>query len=480
MDFNKQKFLPSILQLLTVFLLVLSSAAYCQSSNGQPESKQEQDLTSALAALDEAYQDKANQYFKRLAKSPSIQTLNLENIDTKVAQEIGVEGNLPTKAIAQTLAIRQQLKPLLDDLEPQKIKPILALLYEVNDTATVQSITEVINKRGSPALRSYNYYLQAQYYYQRKHWRGAIAALNRVNRKELEPSESQYADLLNGYVLQAQKQHRKAVNFFQLIPEQSPYYHYAKLNQGLAYLRQGWWSEAHREFDQARNSLAAQQEPDFKNRLLLVLAYSQIHNEFYRDARKTLRNITLDSRYIQKALIGLGLSAAYQEDYAGALNAFARVTNGDRTDVNRDEAFLLVPAVYKEMGNSSKALEAFEAAKTYYLERLAFLAKTKQTLLAKSQKNIPQLLRSLGDQAEQLYGEQDFIPSYMVQNYFLLRAMDDFAQAQNTQSELAELELRYEQSLKALVIQNIELREALLQQYLSQARYGVAQLYDNP
>lgn len=376
--------------------------------------------------------------------------------------------------------VRRNLAVVCANYTSNAFKTVMTALYQFNETATLRELSDCIKSEADPPAVADNYFQLAQYYYARKQWPGVLAALANVNRKDLPIRDAHYADLLQGYALQEQKKHRDAVKIYRLIPPSSPYYAHAQLNEGLGYLRQGWWSEAYDEFNQAIAHAQDDQLAEFKHRVLVVLGFSQLYHEFYRDARATLRQVSLDSRYTNRALMGLGLAAAYQQDYGGALNAFNRLRGEPTQDLSVDEAYLLVPNTYEELGDDARAANTYREAVAYYQQRIAALAAARVELSSRRDVDAPTLLATLDAQAEQLYGAKNLIPLYIVNNYHSLLAFKPYVTELKLNDRFTQLEVDYDRVLKDLVLKNIRLREAILQSYMSQAKYGVAKLYDKP
>lgn len=433
------------------------------------------DLYQKMPQLDEDFQLLSDAFFSRYTKNLTIATWqNLNSIDNSL---LSADAHTVLPVIA---AAKKNLSVVCSNYAVPQFSVILELLYQHNETATIKQLTDCIKQKGDAVAKAENYFQLAQYYYARKQWQGVIAALSQVNRKDLSVTDSHYADLLKGFALQSQKKHRDAVKIYKQIPTSSPYYAYAKLNEGIGYLRQGWWTEAHIEIKAAINSIKSQQNEEFKNRLLVVLGYSQLDYEFYRDARDTLRNVTLVSNYTNKALMGLGLAAAYQEDYVGALNAFNRLANNSESDLSVDESYLLVPNAYEELGDNAQAADAYLRAIEYYKKRINRLHTASAQLGVKQNVPAPILLEQLDSRADELYGAKNLIPPYIVKNYHSILAFKAYAQNLGLSKKIEQLELQYDKALKALVQNNISLRESILNSYLSQAKYGVAKLYDQP
>ena len=423
-----------------------------------------------LPKLDSDFQTLLNDYLGQQGRLKTPSFSNLEQLWLAVEQT--------PNSIQGCSLIRENLALLIDHFYEKSFPSILDYLYKANDTAAIKKITDAIKTSSDPVAASQNYFLLAQYYYGRNNWKGVIAALKQVNTKDLSIGDTHYFDLLMGFALQQLKEHRKAANFYKHIPASSPYFAHAKLNQGTAYLRQGWWSEAHLELDAAIDSLDTNEDQEFKDRLLVVLAYSQLNYEFYRDARKSLRRVSIDGKYTNKALMGLGLAAAYQEDFTGAINAFSILSKKAPADLSVDESLLLLSYALVETGNKPKAEQSYQMAINHYQTKIQVinqeLTRFNQTLST----NLSERIAQLNGRADEIYGNSNLIPTYFLNNYDAILLMQKENNVRKFDKSIVELKRNYEIQLNKLVKTNLELRKTMLTSYLSQAKYGKAILYD--
>lgn len=381
-------------------------------------------------------------------------------------------------ALSGSALIRKSLPMLLKTSFDADFQYLLSYLYNANDTATVKVLTNQINKMGDSVAASQNYFLLAQYYYNRSNWQGVRAALSKVRPDDLSTGDIHYRQLLMGYALQALKEHREAVKFYRQIPENSPYYAHAKLNQGTAFLRQGWWSDAHAELEAAIHSLDDAGDTDLRDRLLVVLAYSRLNYEFYRDARKTLRRVSLNGAYTNKAMMGLGLAAAYQKDFPGAVNAFKLLSQNRPADLSVDEAHLLLAYALVESGDKPGADVAHTSAIAHFQNKIEAADKRLIELEESPVSSVAGLIEQLNARADEIYGNKALIPHYFLANYQGLSKMQQMAASPELNKAIQKLWEEYSYQLKKMVSTNIELRKSMLESYLSQAKYGKAKLYD--
>lgn len=454
---------------LTIFF-GLTSLAAAPPAASKPLPKQ---AASELEAADQKYQEFLDQFYQQhLKRYPSAPLSDIQSL----AQVVAAASTLDALA-----AIRANQNLLLQNITKKEFDVLLEYLYSNNDTATIQGLTEGLKKSGDPVALSRNYFLLAKYYESRRNWRGVQAALSKVNQRDLGVGDAHYYNLLMGYTLQNLKQHRKALKFYQQIPQTSPYFSHVKLNEGTAFLRQGWWTEAHLEFEKAIQSLDQNSgDVELRNRILVVLGYSQLNYEFYRDARNTFRKVALTSGSMNKALMGIGLAAAYQKDFAGAANAFEILAAKAPADLSIDEAYLLLPVAQAEAGNGAAAATAYQNAIRHYEDKIRELATLQQKLKASDLDASLRTIRELDKRSSELYGEQSGIPTFLLDNYQNLLAMREASTSLGLKPQFNSLYEQYKRLLQGITHTNIDSRMGILNSYLSQAKFGMAQLYDKP
>lgn len=145
----------------------------------------------------------------------------------------------------------------------------------------------------------------------------------------------------------------------------------------LANIRQGWWTDGHQIISQLLASKQTTGQEKALNRLYITLGYSLLNQAYYRNARKTFQLVGLNSRYSNQALLGIALTAAYQGDYIGALNAtrFLKEKQKDKQqdDLPIDESYLLMPFFYEKSQRLATASLGYSQAVSYYQDKISTL-----------------------------------------------------------------------------------------------------------
>lgn len=182
-----------------------------------------------------------------------------------------------------------------------------------------------------------------------------------VQHYALSERQRLYLRLVQGLNWQHQGQHRRAIEVYESFQRGESYYAEARTNLAIAYLKQDWWSDAHRELTQL---LSEDIDAESKNRLRMMLGLSQLQQGFYRDARETFGTLDRDSRYAAFAWRGIGLSALHLQDYTGALNAFHQLKALNHPAL--PDGPFLVAFTYDQMNRLTLAQASYQEALLHY------------------------------------------------------------------------------------------------------------------
>lgn len=341
---------------------------------------------------------------------------------------------------------------------------LFSLLLERQLLPIASRLFDVAQQNADSYTLSRLNYLLAVYQYNEGNIASAQTNLKRIEiRNALSQQESDYATLLFGLTLQHERKHRAAVKYYTNISAKSPYYAHARLNIAVAYIRQGWWTDAKLAINDALDNTQSPPTDEMYNRLLLVLGYNQLQNAFYRDARDVFRKVTLDSQYSDRALLGIGLCALNQGDYIGAINAFSILKEKSATNISVTEAHLLFAYAHEQMGEKALASAQYEAAIAYYNQRI----------LQESQASAS--LAALDANAQTAHVR---IENTIMQKQKILNALADAALPTQLHQKIGQLKAEYTHLLQQEQHHTVTINIELLTSYLSQAQYGQAKLFD--
>jgi hypothetical protein len=415
------------------------------------------------------------QQVKTTSKKPTTYTA-LEPLLADVEQYISNQQNV--KAI---LLIIQNKKLIESNLDHPATLSFLSVLLNHNELTTANKLHAQIQNNAYRGTISSASYLFARYFYTRKEYNKTLSYLTGI-AEDLPGEESNHAVLLSGICLQKLKKHRQSIKVYLNVEKTSNHYPAAMLNMAIANIRQGWWTDGHIMLQNILNDPKYKNSETILNRLHLVLGYSLLYKEFYRNARDSFRNVSLNSKHTNRALMGIALTATNQEDYVGALNALTILNSKKTVDMTVDESYLLLPYIYEKLGQGLTASSSYTDAMEHYTTRINSLKSGKAIMNSKNFK-INKLFNddSIHVGTIKLVYTQEF-PKYLVENFNQLYKFNKtLASRKNSKltRKLDKLYAAYSSQLKALTLKIIDTRISYLNSYMNQSRYGLARLYDS-
>ena len=314
------------------------------------------------------------------------------------------------------------------------------------------------------SLSKLNYYL-AVYHHNNGDWKLSQYHLTQISNQEaLNIKQREYATLLFGISLQEDNQHRVAITYYDKIEPDSDYYLYASLNKATALIKQGWWTDAQLTIESAVAHNPHAVSKHLINRLHLVLGYSQLRHEFYKNARNSFRRISLDSEYKNRALLGIGLCALHQGDFNGAINSFTTLKSSDHTDISTTESYLLSAYTYEQLNEIPIALDYYKEAINYYKKRLEFINTKYSSDMPLANSN---LHKNISDRVIFINELQRRVS--LLQKNKTTTQLDE---------GLKDINRRYTEQLQVLNKESLEISTQSLNSYLSQSQFSQAKILD--
>lgn len=431
----------------------------------------EPDLIARIAQLDEAYQQLSSEYYQASTRDSD----RVDDVDQLVeqttrlkSQQQSVEANRLIYASQQTIGnnpdqpgVVHLVESLLDDNERQLAETIYGLIDKSGDDITLANLM----------------YVFAKHHAELNQWPEVIQLLKGII-PQLQGRDADYAYLLQGSALQHLREHRQSVESYANISTTSPYYIHAQLNTALASIRQGWITEARGIIDKIIPLSSQTENRELTNRIYLVLGYALLQKEYFRDARQAFRNVGLGSRYTNKALMGIALTAISQGDYVGGLNSVSVLKKGQANDLTTDEAYLVLPYIYEKLDQKLSISNSFSEAIDYYQKRLLTLDTLKLKpvdfgRLRLEDESGDLLLDGMRFNLSQLY------PAYLIKNRRNLVVLASVSRQAKLTMEIEKLIRNYDNLIKEVIFSLIDQRREFITSYLNQSRFGLARYYDN-
>lgn len=452
-------------------LLITSAAAACveiQKIDAKPSAE--------LASLDTRFQQFSTRFYSglvRLDKSPKIDSIEAL---AQTVERFRAQGEI-VNAIATIIHNRALVEKNIDTTP---IINIYKILLEANEWNTAAELYKKLKKQGDKSLVSNVSFSLAQYYFARNQWDETISILGSI-RSDLPPEDYHHALLMHGISLQRLQKHRLALREYARIPATSRYYVPARLNMTVANIRQDWWTDAHIILNELLDDKRHKGDSELTDRLYTVMGYSLLQQQYFRNSRDAFRKVGLNGKYSNRALLGLAITAASQEDFVGALNAVKILKNKNDRDLPVDEANLLIPFFYEKLKQLTTANTGYLDAIQYYETRIQNIKEAMGSDADVLRKQV--IATNTGDVI--LNGEildlSQKIPKFIFANFQMLAQFESHMERLGDTTltrEFVSLNNAYQSTIRKAAQALLDEKISHISHYMNQSRYGLARMQD--
>lgn len=462
----------------TVIISIISTLLFSAVSNSAPANTQD-DINALIESTNQKHQLFSAHFQALLLTRPQWPSEKYKQINPLLAAvKKYTDKNDNIHAVHIILA---NIDTLNKNYDNQHIFYLIQVLLDQNNTKTANALFELINDEGDQALISNIAYIFAQFSFKQKKWEKTLRLLDGA-MSDLPGENHHHALLMQGISLQKLGKHREALPHYEKIKPASTYYLSARLNMAIANIKRGWWTDGHILIQDAVKSAEALKQEEALNRLYLTLGYSLLKQQYYRDARNFFRHIGIDSSFANRALLGITLTAANQNDYVGALSTARILKNKQTYDLPVDESYLLMPYFYEQLQQSATASAGYLEAINYYQKRIADIQSVINTEI--NLKNHP-ITIDINTTLEISNNPVNFsyaYPDYFLENYLKLQSYKKHIALignKNIKMEYEQLINEYKSIIVKMIHRILKKRIEQLDSYMGQSRFGLARLYDN-
>ena len=429
--------------------------------------------------LEKDYQQLAKRFYVALSKSDS-ECLKQQPSFAKLIQKVKELEKLNQHTAA--MCVLQKHENLLKkNIDNRNIFYVFNYLLKNNFLSLANALHSHAKDEGDKSLLSNIAFIYSRYYARNNDW-DKVLTLTKGIYSDLSFEDANLARLHHGIALQKNRKHRLAAKIYLAIPQNSQYYSTARLNIATAYIRQDWWTDAHIKINEIINSKNSKADAEDINRLYLVLGYSYLRKEYYRDAREAFRNIEVNSQYFNKALLGIALTATNQQDFIGALNAINILRKKEHIDLSIDESHLLLPYLYEKLQQNMTASASYTDALKYYQSRATEISKLKNIIPASFYSNVILKTHKQFIVENTVFDTANQLSYAFIENMHRISAFHAQAVTMNNThivTDIKNISQKYQQLLLNKVNSIYDTRLDYLDRYLNQARFGMARLFDN-
>jgi len=451
----------TLLRAGVIILLAMTAATSYGATQTTPAQQLNEDYQKTIAS---AYHELANTSAFKVS-SPDLTTLISEVNSAD-------KNNNPDRAVGLAAA---NMDIIQKNINAKELPELSRIILKNHATSLAKEILEYSKKNGDRYTQAKQQFEFAKYYASQSQWDDAIAHLKTFDlTNDVPPQDGDEAYIIVGAALQGKKKHRDALQYYKKIKPDSAHYAIAQLNLALVYIRQDWWTDAQITLEDAIKA-APKDDIEIVNRLYTIMGFSQLQQGFYRNARDSFRHVKINSEYSNRALLGIGMSALNQEDYAGAINAFQKLKTQDGNDMSVAQSYLLEAFTLTKTKQNDNATEKYNEAISYYGNKTNYYDNLLKTI-KENNPSSPSVLNIKLD--EDIIKEHADIKT-LAEELNSLTKLQSYPLSKNTLQQSAVMYSRLYKVYLDSITEAVTKKQFVFNSYLNQSNFGLTRLYDN-
>ncbi len=228
----------------------------------------------------------------------------------------------------------------------------------------------------APSVRDRAWFYLGKLRYQRGLHDEALVALARVSGK-LPDSLAAEVPMLQSQALMALGRFEEAAQLLDGWKGPGGWLPFARYNLGVAFVRLGRLPDGVRQLDRVGRASADTPElQNLRDKANLALGYAYLQESLDGEARPVLERVRLQSAFANKALLGVGWSAAATGDYQAALTPWLELRGRDLLDSAVQESLLAIPYAFARLDAHGSAAEGYQTALTLFDQEIGNLDET--------------------------------------------------------------------------------------------------------
>ncbi|MGD8595005.1 MAG: tetratricopeptide repeat protein [Gammaproteobacteria bacterium] len=286
----------------------------------------------------------------------------------------------------------------------------------------------LIEEGASPQLRDRAWLQLAKVRYQKGLYEDAIRAIEEI--QDDIPKELMGATQLQmANVLMARGEYQQAADMLLKFPRNDQFAQYVNYNLGVALFRSDRQIEGTEYLDAVGLSRSDDEElKALRDKANIALGYVLLANDDFPRAKAYFQRVRVSGPFSNKALLGLGWSDAFQQDYRRALAPWLELSTRTLSDPAVYESLLAVPYAYERLQAYQQSMQAYETAINSFSDDLNRLNLAIETV--KKGKLWEQLLSNISTQERKItWGLEDLPPEIEARFVYTLVSGHSFQQS---------------------------------------------------
>lgn len=381
----------------------------------------------------------------------------------------------------------------------------------------VKSMLDLLINNQSPSIRDMSWFYLGKLHYKNKRIKSAVKTFSKIKGR-LTTEEQEIKHIMYGVMAMHDKKYKTAIKEFKKIPSESSFKPYIEFNLAIANMKM---SGDYVALTKSLSELAESQNDDlleavvFADQIYTTLAYVLLQNSQFERAQEYFRKVTLDGHLATRALQGMIYSASELKQYEKALNLSLQLIKMKIGNDAIHHAYIVIPYILQQLNNTEKATAFYQHAVGYFseqrIELKRYITKTKKGDFDKYLLDIEKILNvdqwvkdeemsrlfrfvsTLDEWRDAVYKYQEmkYLQKRLDESFYELVVIEANVQSRNKsryKKALKDIEDNKKKVEKSIIWHQKYARHFVIKalrdqyndvtDYLSQARFALAQFYD--
>lgn len=269
------------------------------------------------------------------------------------------------------LLVNQQLSLFNEDTDyAELLLGDLYVTYGLPDSAET-IFNRLLKKDILSHTRAQTWLHKAALHYREGNLTEAAMILDDKRVNGLEPADEARRKLMLANILMAEEDFAGALDYLNGVPVETDEGRYATYNMGVALIRGGHEKEGLSLLNSLLAlSASSEQSLALRDRAALAAGLTQLRSSELQGAQAALRQVRIDGPFSEDALLALGLTNYRAGAIKRALPLWLEAVSRNSSHPSVQEALMLAPRAYEELGGMPQALAGYKYAATQYREAL--------------------------------------------------------------------------------------------------------------
>ncbi|MDH5517948.1 MAG: hypothetical protein OEY36_09065 [Gammaproteobacteria bacterium] len=416
-------------------------------------------------------------------------------------------------AISHYLTAKESASLTLDNNSMAYVASVY-LNYDLH--SQVSGMLDLLTKNESVKIRNKAWFYLGKLHYKGRRVSSAATAFSKIEG-DLSAANQQMKNIMYGIMAMNNKQYDTAIKELQKVAETSPFTSYVKYNIAICMMRKNADIAAfEKSLTALANAAAIKNQADaFTDQIYTTLGYVLLQGGHYQQSKLAFRKVLLHGHLGSRALQGMIYASSELKQYELALNLSLRLIKQTVGNEAIHHAYIVIPYLLQKIDNREKAMAFYQYAVEYFgqqrLDLSHYIEKTgagefdrylldldkilhvDEWLTNKQMSRLFRYVSTLDEWRDAVYKyrEMTFVEKRLEQVFYQLviaepdvtdknkaRYQESVAAVEKSKAEVRQSIEWHQKFARHFIIDTLRAQYDEVTDYLSQARFALAQFYD--